>query len=392
MSGGENASDDLASYPQHYVWMKKIDIFRFEPKPRFIRRDQSSIRGFIGTAVTLLIVGAYIANTSVRFIGGQPSISMAQVSTSNDPMDLPPLGVTFRINDANGVPATVFYDPSYFTYYMAETDVFLQDSLPRNVRVIPPTRCDFSQYVGWLGKNAFCPSRTPSIAGRYQSPSYTFFRIDVALCSNSTPPYNQTTGEPIVCAPLDQILATVGNGRFNTMLYNPPQENVVLGGWDAPLYLVNPNVWSLYEGQYQKNFINVEPDLLRSFSEKQYTFLTLFSEKYFQRVQSTSAAINGTYVLTLWFRLSGEESHETRQVQTLLDLVGSWAAFFGAVSGALGIYFLAYNTEKFYKTNPHWDDFDTDFVSAHQRYVQMHSKKNFNAMREADLDAPLNGN
>jgi hypothetical protein len=385
-----DGAERTTPYPSHYVWMKKLDIFRFEPKPRFLRRDQASVRGFIGTAVTLLIVGAYIINTSIRFIGGQPSVSMAQVSTSNDPVQLPPLAITFRVNDEkSGVPSKVFYDPSYFTYYMAETDVFAQDSQQRVVRVIPPTRCNFTDYVGWLGTNAFCPSRAPVIAGRYQSPSYTFFRIDVSLCSNATPPYDQATGQPIVCAPMTEILTVVANGRFNTMLYTVPQGDVLLGGWDAPMYLIDPSQWSLYEGQYQKNFITVEPDMLRTFSEQNYEYLTLFSEKFFQRPPTTSAAINGTYALTLWFRLSGAESHETRQVQTLLDLVGSWAAFFGAVSGALGIYFLAYNTEKFYKLNPHWDDFDTDFVSAHERYVQMNSKKSF--VRGADLEEPLSG-
>jgi hypothetical protein len=308
---------------------------------------------------------------------------------------LPPLAVTFRVNDAFNIPSQVFYDPSYFTYYMAETDVFDQDSKPRNLRVIPPTRCNFTGYVGWLGGNAFCPSRGPSIAGRYQSPSYTFFRIDVALCSNSTPPYDPGTGLPVVCAPQEDIYRVVGNGRFNVMLYNPPQGDVILGGWDAPLYLIDPSQWSLYEGQYQKNFVVVQPDLLRSFAEANYQYLTLFSEKSFQRQPVTSAAINGTYALTLFFRLSGSESTETRQVQTLLDLIGTWAAFFGAVSGALGIYFLAYNTEKFYKLNPHWDDFDTDFVSAHERYVQMHSNKRFlpasgSMLKESALESPLN--
>ena len=342
--------------------LKKADLFRFTPHPRAENREQVSLRGLIGTAIALGIMLLYAVFTSQRFLAGSPTISTAQDIMSNEAFALPETAIIFRRNDEQMVPRILFFNESFFTYSMSLSDVSAQDLYPRVTTDLNVTECNVSSWAGWLGGVAFCPGvSSVKIQGRYQSPNYTFFRIDVFLCDPQAPPrISKFTGKPVFCAPQQEIDDVVTNGRFNLLLHQPATDSSP-ETWDAEMYLVNPAEWDQYEGIYQKHTVITNPNFFSSFSEKRYTYLALVKEKFNQRHQR--AAPLGKYVLTLFSRLDGLQVVEQRSVQTLPDLVGQWAAFFSVISGGLAIYFLRYNREKFYAANPQWDNFTKDFVS-----------------------------
>jgi len=340
-----------------------LDLFSFTPLPRFQGRETVSSRGVLGTFLLFVTMIVYISMTSQRFLSMTPSVSMNQSPTSAEPVQFLESGITFRINDAFNVPRQFFFNASYFQYYMAVTNVFQQDMEPREITPIEVVPCNL-QWAGLLGSNSYCPETTPMLLGRYQSESYTFFRIDVVMCSPAFPFYNQTTGEVIPCEDMTTIMDTLARGRFNFLVNRPPTISEDPSQvWDASFYVIDPSVWSQYEGSYTKVFVSRSPDYFSTFSSTESTHLIQVNEKYLQRPTATSP-IGGQYVLTLYARLSGLETHQVETLQTSLDLIGSWAAFYGAVFGGLALYFSAFNEDKFYNMHPKWDNFDVNFVSA----------------------------
>jgi len=198
-----------------------LDLFSFTPLPRFQGRETVSSRGVLGTFLLFVTMIVYISMTSQRFLSMTPSVSMNQSPTSAEPVQFLESGITFRINDAFNVPRQFFFNASYFQYYMAVTNVFQQDMEPREITPIKVVPCNL-QWAGLLGSNSYCPETTPMLLGRYQSESYTFFRIDVVMCSPAFPFYNQTTGEVIPCEDMTTIMDTLARGRFNFLVNRPP--------------------------------------------------------------------------------------------------------------------------------------------------------------------------
>lgn len=334
--------------------LKRLDIYKFEPAPRFSGGTFPTFRGGVGSVITIAIILAYIAITCEKFANAPPTVSMMQASTNNDASELPEVGITFRINDAQLVPSIPFFNDSFFSYHMSMTTVTEQDRLPRVIVDVNASSCDLSGWAGWLGRNAtFCPSTQPlHIRGRYTAPSYTFFRIDVLACVSVSVSGN-------ACAPMSEIETLIRDGRFNLLLHYKSKDPLMVDSWESPLYLVQPQQWTLFEGIYRKNVFNAAPNLLTSFSERTFEYVSLIQEKTMIRPPATSR--RGRYVLTLYARMSELEAHQTFQQSTSLDLIGQWGALFGTICSVFGIYLYSFAENKFLKLHPRWANITGNF-------------------------------
>ena len=132
------------------------------------------------------------------------------------------------------------------------------------------------------------------------------------------------------------------------------------------MYLVNPNVWSLYEQSYAVRYTTVNADYLRTWFDSEYNSMELVSEKFFSRLPANPSG-GGRYLLTIYFRLGSFNVQEERQVQTSMDMAGQVWAFFGLILSIFALYFASYNENKFYDENPGWDEIDSQFRSKHDR-------------------------
>jgi hypothetical protein len=347
--------------------LKQFDLFSFTPAPRFYKEKQVSLRGLIGSVFALLFLFAYIGVSLARFLNGAPSVSQVQQPPDADPTDFVPIGVVFRVNDAELVPKIVFYNESFFKVVASITAVTEQDRYPRGVIEVPMKPCDISSWAGWLGATAMCPEALLQVQGRYQSMNYTFSRIDIVAC-DSTSPYTSSdgSGKLVECAPAAEIDDVISNGRFNLLQLFDAKMPGVPPSWEAHMYLINPSMWSLYEQSYAIRDIVVNAEYLRTWMDKTYSTMEMVSEKFFSRGPAMSAD-GGRYMLTIYLRLGSFNVEESQQIQTSMDLAGQLWAFFGLILTVFGLYFMSYNEKKFFEENPGWDEIDAQFRSKYAR-------------------------
>jgi hypothetical protein len=350
--------------------LKQFDLFAFTPAPRFYKEKQVSVRGLIGSAVALLLLFAYLGVSLERFLNGAPSVSQVQQPPDAVPTDFVPIGVVFRVNNAELVPKIVFYNESYFKMVASITAVTEQDRYPRAVIQVPMKPCDISSWAGWLGATAMCPQTLLRVQGRYQSNNYTFSRVDIIACDPSAPyASSDGSGRIVQCAPASEINQLMTNGRFNLLQLFDAKMPGIPPSWEAHMYLVNPFMWSLYEQSYAIRTITVNAEYLRTWTDKAYSTMEMLSEKFLSRAPAMTAH-GGRYVLTIFMRLGSFNVEESQQMQTSMDLAGQLWAFFGLILTVFGLYFMSYNEKKFFEDNPGWDEIDSQFRSKYARELE----------------------
>ena len=330
--------------------LKPLDQFKFIPIPRHVKEEQISLRGLLGTLFLFALTFAYVVLTVVRFFTDGPAISIVTDATNMDPIQVPDFAWTFRRN-VDGRPLDFFYDDRYFRIVMSTTVVQEQDFGLRNTTDIPTVRCNVSAWAGWSGGDAICPNATVEVYGRYQSSSYQFFSLHVRTCDDAAP-FVYPNGSIVSCAPQSEIDAVLTNGRFNLLTnYETWEGNQFESDW----YLYNPDLRQLYEGIYHKLHITESPDYVRNFLTTEKKVLRLGNEKTLSQPTQLVPNGGGRVVLSRYVRLNSYEMLEERQNENVLDPIGSWNALYGAIFGALALYFATYNENKFYRENPGWD-------------------------------------
>ncbi|CUE58088.1 transmembrane protein, putative [Bodo saltans] len=361
--------------------LKQFDLFAFTPAPRFFKEKQVSLRGLIGSVVALVLLFAYMGVSLERFLSGAPSVSQVQQPPDADPTDFVPIGVVFRINDAQLVPKIVFYNESYFKMVASITIVTEQDRYPRTVIQVPMKPCDISSWAGWLGATAMCPETPLQVQGRYQSNNYTFGRVDIVACDPAAPyTSDDGSGRIVQCAPTSDINQLISDGRFNLLQLFDAKMPGVPPSWEAHMYLINPSMWSLYEQSYAIRLISVNAEYLRTWIDKTYTTMEMVTEKFFSRAPAMTSS-GGRYMLTIYMRLGSFNVEESQQMQTSMDLAGQLWAFFGLILTVFGLYFMSYNEKKFFEANPGWDEIDAQFRSKYAREQEECSPANFTSTR-----------
>jgi hypothetical protein len=343
--------------------LKKCDVFAFQPVPRFVKEQQVSVRGLIGTFLFAIVILVYCILTFLRFWQDSPAVSSILMEPSEDLVPFLQTGITFRIADEFAIPRKIFYNESYFRYLTSYIDVVEQDHFPRNVTFVPVVPCNISSWAGWLGEKAFCPESNLFIKGRYQSRNYTFARLDVIACDSRWPYNNSITGEPVQCASDDEVTSLISSGRFNVLYDMPSDDPSTPSSWEATTYMVLPSVWAMYEVQFSMQTAVQGADFLRTFLPQRFQVLKYLTEKYYQRLPSRSP-FGGRYVMSLYFRFGAFNTHQERRVATLMDMCGQWWAYSSLIMAVLGsLYFGKYNRAKFYEENPGWDAIDQSFQS-----------------------------
>jgi hypothetical protein len=333
----------VTNFKRSYVpaWLYKLDLYGFTPIPRYHKEKQYSFRGISASIIVLFVVIAYAAFTAVRYANEDPSISSNNVATSADPIEFPPNAILFRIPGAFGVLNNIFYDPRYFTFRFRQWTVYEQDRYNRTLVELGGEPCDVSSWAGWTGGNAWCPRTPPQLLGRYQSNAYNFYQIDVVACVNSTT-------SNITCASRAEISAIIESGRFNFLVNYQTFDG---SRFESYNYFVGGSTYNLYELIHFRYSVVLNPNLLWRFVSQEATNIEFQAEKlYIKQLQ--------TMHLTLFCRLGSFDVTETRNFETILDLVGSWYAFFGSIACVFALHLEGYNEEKFYRKCPEWDNFD----------------------------------
>lgn len=335
-------------------WVQLLDLYRYTPAPRFQGRTrQSSFRGLVASMIVLIIVLAYAGFTASRYIHQEPSVSTHGTPTSLAPIPFVKHAIIFRRNVPNMVGQLAsFYDPAYFTYRFRQWTAYDQDAKPRTVVELGAQPCNVSSWAGAIGGNGWCPVTMPQLLGRYQSPIYTFYQIDVVRCANSTNTTpNGTTPNAVICAPPSAIDAAIDDGRFNLLQLFDTADGEQ---FEVRNFLITSSLYSLYEQMYHRHTVNILPNLLWRFTTESSMYLAAGPD-------TTHVKLRAAVHLTVFARLESEDVTEIRSVSTVLDLVGSWYAFFGSIACVFALHLYRYNEEKFYKKCPQWDGFTASF-------------------------------
>jgi hypothetical protein len=241
-----------------------------------------------------------------------------------------------------------------------------------------PPESQISNWAGWMGVDALCPEFDVVVDGTYSADNFTFFRIDFFICDNVT-----ARAQGYLCAPESEIWSKFDNGRVNILLqeqeYNPLKERkpYVETRMTTFFYLLNRGQWQLVELFYRRERLEHLPDLFKRFTTRNQDLLNV------DHATPYSTNPVGSRLLTLFLRLDIYEDISVWTVQTILDLVGTWGAFFGVVMGVcapplvslmaqvLGLIGFTFNEVKFYKKAPRWDGYTREFLRAEPKSINL---------------------
>ncbi|KRX02788.1 hypothetical protein PPERSA_02278 [Pseudocohnilembus persalinus] len=179
-------------------------------------------------------------------------------------------------------------------------------------------------------------------------------RYTVNYCNNQT--------SLLFCREYQQLKEVTSGGRIYLFTKQENSRNWATGEEIADKQNFNLNYYFLVPGDYNRAELVMEysvtttkPDYLTSFSQKEYPGLDINSQNFYI---SDVTFFDPFAAFQIWLRLSDEVPRVDVVYDTIIDKVSEWGALWGVLFGAFAFYFLGYNTNKFYKKNEDWADFD----------------------------------
>jgi hypothetical protein len=314
--------------------VKKVDWFQFEPNPRMTIGPSTSVRGFFGTLVLVMVIIAYAVYSLIKWLTVPAPVSLTQTSTLEEEMPMTSMCVT--------LPNIT--DTSYWSYSFQRQgkDPVTGDTISRVDIPLTPvgTGKDAKLCLG-DDQGSIAYLRSFCNPGDCDSLKFKLF----ACGTPGTPSANASNN--ISCAALDVLGSILERNYVTFQLFTEAGTILV----QTPPKIV----WSVkYFVFFQLHERVVHPDLLHEFTTKSRYRLeyeqSTYSLQYFFGPGMTPAH----EVIECEFRLGPLVFHSIQSGQTSLDLVGSWGAFFGVVSGILAIYFRRHNRNEFYRHYPTW--------------------------------------
>lgn len=319
-----------------------LDFFKFEGRPRPASGPQASMHGFAGTVLLLIIIVAYMANATVRFIYTPPEVSLQQnpVTTQKAPI-VPTCVAAPRLND-----------PRYFAF-----DLQLVQLDERSNRSAAPI--EFTRGVTDDGRDTVCisPNATNAYLRSFCSPGdCAFVQFHLWICGTDDPknPSRNATD----CASLSDVAAILQH-NYVDVTYTMPIGVITLHT------VPKARASALYTSLFTYNETTTMPDLLRSFQTKYEVDLIHAEDAY--SLQYFFKGPPNMFVLELRMTLTSNWIRTIETHRTSLDLVSSWGAFFGVVNAAIGFVCLWYNETKFFERHPLWGRVDSDFRAVREQ-------------------------
>lgn len=322
-------------------WLDKLcayDLFAFSPIPRFNKMSGAygTRIGLFFTISILVIFGLYVSATLARFLDDNISISIE----------------SFKADNRNFQPMVNFYFdiPSICNQRFFTVSVQHRESAPGQ----KTNKTDLKTMCQNSSGRMFVPITNISEAmliGNCKIEECNYVRLKVFPCDNLT------TTMPTKCATPQEINDVVDNNYLTLYL------NGTLRGYPTLLSFE----LSLKDAMsfrkiltFHVSKITTNPNYVRHFEPFSVHELTLADESFSIDRMPRLPTGDSEYG-KIDFQLSGTYVKENRNPETLADLMGSWAAFWGALTTILMIVLHKVNTELFYHDYPKWDGWNARF-------------------------------
>jgi hypothetical protein len=331
------------------LFAQSLDIFSFLPIPHFTDKKTSSKRSQCASITLMILMIAYLAFTFNTFLNNNvPSTSAEEDAIGDKVFIMPEIVVTMVPNIDVGVSLV---DQTVYSVHFKSGTLFQGlKKTGQSTTIASEYGCNPPMLAQQNFTNFICPSQNATLKGSQLSSSeYTYFRIILELCQNSTT-------SSIICKPYNEIISYIQSARVYIFMGQPTD---FAGNDYEPFkslaYYLNPTVRAISIIDMQPTTIISSPDLFHTFTTS--TVEALFYER--ERNLIGMIPPGGSDILSIDFRLTDSSETENKVPQTLLQLISLWGAFWGVLGAVGGIYFLYYNQKMFYMENPKLRNFMT---------------------------------
>jgi hypothetical protein len=340
-SGGKGGGEEPSKIKSVFNAVKTYELFAFRPSPQMKGQYYGSAIGIVASLVVLVIIIAYIVITFQRFLEGNITVVIKTDKTS---MRVPAVPFSLSLPHLN--------NQSYFSLSVQHRTVgVFGRGVSSRVNVPLQTTVDPDTGIPLVYANV---SNVPPMYGNCQTEACAYVRIKVLPCSNDTIPPDGS----ITCAPFDEINAIV-NSNYMRMSLDLREEGEEL----TRLLDVSLKTAFSFRRQLQFDVLYTanRPDYLRTYKSVKFWEPQLSNDVFtIDRIPRLTSGPD-TEMCKIDLEMTGVIVAKQNKPQTSLDLIGQWAAFYGAIFGTVSFFVIRYNMSSFYSECPGWDNFDEEF-------------------------------
>jgi len=325
-----------------------FDVFAFIPVPVYAPGKSSSRRSVFFSFILFIAMLGYVIMTFSTFLfNNVPRTSQQVQSIDNKSFQIPNFALTVVPDMDHGISVV---DKSYYSIRISEGTLYKGLNQTKTEKSID---VDYDCNPSWLPEmniTAFlCPKKFGKIEGNlFTSEQFQFIKIDFLYCKDG-----ETPG--VVCKSKEEIEEFLRKARLFLFIeqdkdfYKTP-----LNAFKALFYYAVPSLYQKYEVYLENKEMRISPDYFHSFKTETKNALFYGKEKTYVSPLIPDQENN---LITIWLRLNEEEEQQKQQPTNLTEVVGKWGALWSVLFTTLGIYFMRFNKNRFYKRNPEWENF-----------------------------------
>lgn len=353
-----NFIDKFSHSFERYV--SYMDAFRLPLRLNLKRRIffKTGLGGFL-TSVAIAIVLYQLVTQLVSMANRDAGVFTTDTNFSDDPgpLELNSSNFIFAMKIDQDMPLD-----QQIVKFTLEIGSFIRNadgSQTRKYISIPLEICtkDYFQgfeesYTKYGLSNAFCPSaRSYSIAGSYIADNYTFIKLQVSKCTNTT---TQVNNFNITCLPSESIDSTLSQGIRVHLFFS--SDVLTLDNYTSSVkrYLINED-WTLTPQAFRKSVdlyiqeqnIQTDTDLVSWASYRRLDHKRTIT--YNQRSREQQVSLDGDKLLSLFFRKNYFTTQITRTYPKVINVLSSVGGFLNALIAIFGIIVAVYAEYRYYK-------------------------------------------
>lgn len=325
------------------------DFFEFLPVPTYSHEPRTSKRSKLASHILTGLIIAYILSTLLAFLrNNTPKTSNELELIGEDSFTLPEIAFAVIPDMEVGISLV---DQTIYGINIYQGTLYEGLRKPRN-EVLIGTNYDCTPK--WLPKMNFtsfvCPIKPGNLKGNlFTSSEFQYVRVDFFTCKEGATP-------AVTCQDESKIQDTLRGARF--FLFIEQDETFYSNNINAFKALFYYPVFS----KNQKYEIYLSNEILISHPDYFYSYTTKTKQALFYNKEKTYISEllpdQENVLITIWLRLSEEQSKRQKVPETVPDILGKWGALSRVLISIAGLYFLRFNKKKFYRRNPHWENFE----------------------------------
>lgn len=326
----------------------ELDFFEFLPVPLFSQEPRTSKRSKLATHILTGLIVAYILSTLLGFLrNNTPKTSNELELIGEDSFRLPDIAFAVIPDMEFGISLV---DQTIYGINIYQGTLYEGLSKPRNETLIGT---NYDCKPKWLPKMNFtsfvCPVQPGNLKGNlFTSSEFQYVRVDFFTCKDGATP-------GITCQDETTIKNTLRGARF--FLFIEQDETFYSNNINAFKALFYYPVFA----NNQKYEIYLANEVMISHPDYFYSYTTKTKQALFYNKEKTyvSELLPGqeNVLITVWLRLSEEQSKRQKVPETVPDMIGKWGALSRVLISIAALYFLRFNKNRFYRKNPHWENF-----------------------------------